>query len=345
VSTRQNLRGGPLACANAHDVFLRDNFATNKEAGLDRPPRMGASASSIDDAEQFVPDPEPRRWSGLRLLCLHGHGSNNDITQMQVHHMLLRERHGVSCDLFRAETETWGPQNSNFELVSEGPFYTWFDHTSQWLSSKLGFGAQSSSLDAALRRVMALVEARGPYDGIYGFSQGGFMAAALCNRSVWQSMFGLEKCPFRFAILACSALDSVLASCEVPIGADGGRAKLKLPVEPGIPSLHLIGESDWHRSASHGMAKHFEDSRTYVHASGHEIPMRLQLDEKLGQLLSEFFGRFSAAGARDWDRAHDLTAHPLSAAMAGTSASSAAGGVTAGGRADADDDARRYDLW
>ena len=73
--------------------------------------------------------------------------------------------------------------------------------------------------------------------------------------------------------------------------------------------------------------------------------MRLQLDEKLGQLLSEFFGRFSAAGARDWDRAHDLTAHPLSAAMAGTSASSAAGGVTAGGRADADDDARRYDLW
>ena len=37
--------------------------------------------------------------SGLRMLCLHGHGSNNDITRMQIDHLQLRELHGVSCDL------------------------------------------------------------------------------------------------------------------------------------------------------------------------------------------------------------------------------------------------------
>lgn len=310
---------------------------------------MGASVSSaIDDPEQFVPDPEPRRWSGLRILCLHGHASNNDITAMQVSHLLLRERHGISCDLFRAETETWGPNNANFELFSDGPFYTWFDHTSQWLSNKVGLGAQSSSLDGALRRVMALVQARGPYDGIYGFSQGGFMAAALCNRSVWHGMFGLDKCPFKFAILACSALDSVLSSCEVPLESGQGLCKLELPVGQDVPSLHLIGESDWHRSASHGMAKHFEDSCTYVHASGHEIPMRLQLDEKLAQLLSEFLGRFSAAGVY-WDRS---AGGALLGAIGGrapgsmtTTMSAVAVQHASGGEKASKEDDRSYSLW
>lgn len=299
--------------------------------------KMGAAASEpIDDESQFVPDPEPRRWSGLRILCLHGHASNNDITEMQVAHLRLRQRHGISCDVFRGETETMFPSNSTFELFSDGPFYTWFDNSvaiKGWLYNKLGRDTQSSSLEAALRRVMALVQARGPYDGIYGFSQGGFMAAALCNRSVWHGMFGLEKCPFRFAILACSALDSVLSSCDVPLQSGEGRSKLALPVGKEVSSLHLVGESDWHRSASHGMAKHFEESRTYVHASGHEIPMRLQLDEKLAQQLREFFEPFSAAGAYD------------SRSVGGVAlAESVTASMPPARSVDAVDD-RTYDLW
>lgn len=217
---------------------------------------------------------------------------------MQVYHLQLRERHGISCDLVSAATESWGPQNSNFEYFSEGPFYTWFDHTTQYVSSNLGLGSSSSSLEAALRRVMAVVKAHGPYDGVYGFSQGGFMAAALCNQSVWHGMFGLAECPFKFAVLACSALESVLTSCEVPLlGTDGPtRTKLTLPIPSNVASLHLVGESDFlHRSASRANAKHFVDSKTYVHASGHEVPMRLMQDEALRTLLHEFFGRFSDA--------------------------------------------------
>ena len=45
---------------------------------------MGATSSTegrADDEIHFEADPHPTRWRGLRLLCLHGHGSNNDITR------------------------------------------------------------------------------------------------------------------------------------------------------------------------------------------------------------------------------------------------------------------------
>lgn len=42
---------------------------------------------------------EPAR---LRLLCLHGYGSNNDITALQLGHLQLEQRLGVACDLIEA---------------------------------------------------------------------------------------------------------------------------------------------------------------------------------------------------------------------------------------------------
>ena len=40
----------------------------------------------LDDGA-FEPDRRRHRPSGLRLLCLHGYGSNNDITHMQITHL------------------------------------------------------------------------------------------------------------------------------------------------------------------------------------------------------------------------------------------------------------------
>jgi len=68
---------------------------------------------------------------------------------------------------------------------------------------------------------------------------------------------------------------------------------LALPVPASdAASLHLIGTRDWWRSESEEHARCFEDSTTYVHAHGHEIPMRLMGDEKLKQELGRFLQRF-----------------------------------------------------
>ena len=157
-----------------------------------------ADASDIRDA--FEPDPVRLRRSGLRILCLHGHGSNNDISHLQVEFLKLREAHGVSCDYLHAATEA-SPQSSIFEHFSSGPFFTWF--AAWWpFSSSYGIGAPGGSLYESLHRIMWVVKEHGPYDGVYGFSQGGFMAAALCNRTIFAGLFGLPSSPFRFAILS-----------------------------------------------------------------------------------------------------------------------------------------------
>ena len=253
--------------------------------------------NEVDDETHFVPDLEPRRASGLRLLCLHGHASNNDITSLQIKHLLLQAEHGISCDLFCAFDETGFPQSRAFDSFSDGPYYTWFNHKSWITSGKFSPGQPGGSLHESLRRLMALIAKCGPYDGVYGFSQGGFMAAALCNRTVWSGMFGLSECPFRFALLANSALDDLMRTCEVA-QSDGSSAKLALPIGRDVASLHLIGQRDHIRDASEGNASHFADAVRYTHDSSHEIPMRLQQDAELQATLASFFSRVSTAPGR-----------------------------------------------
>jgi hypothetical protein len=40
----------------------------------------------------------------LRLLCLHGHGSNTDITQLQIENLRLSALHDTACDFFEVQT-------------------------------------------------------------------------------------------------------------------------------------------------------------------------------------------------------------------------------------------------
>ena len=256
----------------------------------------------LDDGA-FEPDRRRHRPSGLRLLCLHGYGSNNDITHMQITHLQLRELHGVSCDFLHAEEEVMA-QDSVFYDFSEKPFHSWFNYS--WLKTgKNGVGAPGGSLYKSLQRIMSVYAKHGPYDGIYGFSQGGFMAAALCNPTVYNGLFGYEQCPFRFAILACAALSDTLTQVEVaqrppaatdePVDAKAVKAvaPLQLPVASSTcASLHIIGQRDWVKSSSLAHVKHFEDSTSYTHAYGHEMPMKLYEDEKLIAIVRGFLGRF-----------------------------------------------------
>ena len=293
IEARQE--GHPRRCTFA----FKPGLVWVEQLGSDRED-MGAASSreafaldfGMDVADDgFRADPVRSRRSGLRLLCLHGHGANNDITAMQVEHLMLRDVHGVSCDLLQATDET-SPQSSVFIDFSDQPFYTWFNHW--WFTTgKHGVGAKGGSLHKALQRVMAVWQKHGPYDGIYGFSQGGFMAAALCNRAVYHGLFGLAECPFRFAILGCSALAHVLRTVEVVNGDTLARMVLPVPASDAA-SLHIIGQTDWHRSASEDNARLFADSTSYVHGHGHEMPMKLMNDFHLKRMLSQFFARFSA---------------------------------------------------
>jgi len=116
---------------------------------------QGASEEAQHDAssdleQRFSAAPKPGR---LRMLCLHGHRSNNDITKLQVGNIKLEPAHGVSCDFF--EGHIIAPaRDSTLAMFSEGPFKTWIDVNSP-----------NESLERSLRDIMAIVKAHGPYDG------------------------------------------------------------------------------------------------------------------------------------------------------------------------------------
>ena len=118
--------GGSLSSADAASDDERDDERDDE-----------APRTAEDDS--FVRDPSPKRHSGLRLLCLHGHGSNNDITALQLQFLRLRDVHGVSCDCLQATSEV-PPNSLDFWSFSDGPFWSWF---SVWWS---GWQARSATL-------------------------------------------------------------------------------------------------------------------------------------------------------------------------------------------------------
>ena len=237
--------------------------------------------------EAHVPD-RPRR-SRLRLLCLHGHGSNSDITEMQLTSLQLQDVHGVSCDRLEAEL-THAASNATLAQLSERPFRTWFHWTK---SSADSF--TTTNLEESLERIMAAVSKYGPYDGIYGFSQGAFMCSVVCNPAVWRGRFGLDRCPFDFAILANAGLSDSLRSCKVAQArASGGEPEAALELPLTIPSLHLIGALDpYYRSQKSLASDLYTYAHTHVHAEGHELPLKLVQDVQLTEALAGFLKPFA----------------------------------------------------
>ena len=258
---------------------------------------MGALLSVDDDdlavddaAPHFVADARARE-RGLKILCLHGRAANNDITAMQLRSLLLRDVHGLTCDMFQATDETIGGDPALMPFTDQ-PFLSWFNII--WFNNgPMGVGKEGGSLHTSLLRIMRLIEKRGPYDGIYGFSQGGALATLLCSRVVWNGLCGLDACPFKFAMIANSALGaSWLSTCEI---ATLGCPSLPIPASD-VASFHVIGSKDKIRDDSKSISQACDDRVVYHTPVGHELPGTLQLEQQLHYALEQFLDRFVPEG-------------------------------------------------
>jgi len=149
----------------------------------------------VDAARRFVRG-KPVANRRLRVLCLHGHGSTNAITEMQTTHLQLGKLHGVECDFLCAQLEV-GANDAAIGMLSNGPYLSWFS----WTTSEIlgvavgrGPGAAGGTLHDSLCRVLAHVAAHGPYDGVYGFSQGALMATLLSSETVCDTLPAHFRC-------------------------------------------------------------------------------------------------------------------------------------------------------
>ena len=185
----------------------------------------------------------------LKILALHGRGSNNDITSIQLSSLEVPTR--CVADLLSAPHSS-SPQSDVFHMLSNRPFHQW-GHD-----------------EAALKGVLAYIERHGPYDGLYGFSQGAAVVTALSKPGVAEGLG--SKRTWRFVICACG----------VPPPGDG---------TVDLPSLQISGARDPFRSASKALADVYEAPVLLEHAGGHELPLKLRHDARFKDVLDAFFDR------------------------------------------------------
>ena len=118
--------------------------------------------------QQAVLQPDERR---PRLLALHGAGANNEVTRRQLHNLGLGEP-DFEVVYLQAEVTDEGA-NLDLDGLVPGPFYRWIRDEST-----------ASEVVAVLARVLTFIERHGPFDALFGFSQGGTLLAALMQSDV-----------------------------------------------------------------------------------------------------------------------------------------------------------------
>jgi len=188
---------------------------------------------------------------------------------MQVFGLKLKKEHSCECDFLNAPHIARKPY-PGLEQLSKNQFHTW---------GGINFSKDGNAdWEESLEYLATYIKKNGPYDGVYGFSQGVALITAFSSPSIWKDRFGFEKSPWKFAILACGGGSWLIPSNQV--------------TDLDIPSLHIKGKKDSAFKDSTKLEKRWQaDKRhTYTHKRGHEIDMLIvNREPKLGTVLKSFF--------------------------------------------------------
>lgn len=228
-----------------------------------------------------------------RLLALHGRGSNSDVTKLQLSNLgLLNSEYQITYLEGPVVADRPGPGVEGLAGLVSGPWYSWlpehldgpdFQQTDD-LADALGL---------AVEHVLSVLESDGPFDGIYGFSQGGVIAALVNNLLQDDSLRALlerrsnkalapsiqENLPFPSVLIAC-------AGAALPWSALRAKAGLLAtapPLPPRSTVMHLIGMQDEYKrwSESLAVALNAPSAHVFYLDGGHEISQRHRRDAEV----------------------------------------------------------------
>ncbi|CAO3631764.1 unnamed protein product [Cunninghamella echinulata] len=226
----------------------------------------------------------------LKILCLHGMSQNGaifrkktavirkkldkiaDMVYITAPHLSLHPNH-TSEALREAAADKDAPQ----ELK---PFGWWLPKEDEIQPTDDSFVGFKESIEV----VKDILTKEGPFDGIFGFSQGAAFAsmltAALENKSLLPEYFpnDFQHPPFRFAMVAASFIP------DRPIAHRIFSSKIK------TPSIHMIGEKDSLivPEQMETLANAFEDPIFLRHSGGHVVPSNAPSRNEISSFVSKF---------------------------------------------------------
>ncbi|KAJ0407647.1 hypothetical protein P43SY_010188 [Pythium insidiosum] len=200
--------------------------------------------------------------SKLRVLCLHGYRQNGEKLRGRISAFRRTFKSYVEFVCIDAPIEVpyeptteRGEQSDDGESQEDVRQFSWWDYHIDEATGDHTYSKVNESI-AYLEKVY---KEQGPFDGIFGFSQGGMMASLLFQ--LQQTKPNEVPFGFRFGIF-------VSATTPRDSRYDFTQETLK------FPSVHMMGTTDAvvPVERSRQLAERFENPIVFEHSGGHYIP-------------------------------------------------------------------------
>ena len=258
----------------------------------------------------------------MKLIALHGNSSNSSITRLQMENLGLS---GPEYDVIYID----GPISVNkphadIEGLVPGPWYSWFPKNTD--AGELGSRITLDILLSAIQHVLTAMENEAPFNSIFGFSEGAWIASLLCGltrnevlrSSLLERTGGIlpavlhNGIPFRSAIIACAALPVPLSHLRSELGLGASP----IPIHgPEFQSLHLIGRKDEYRYWSEDLALAMNSVGTNVYYlnGGHEVSPYEPDNTEIHSLVRRcLYGEtISVLPNLEWRKSSDLSSYTI----------------------------------
>jgi pimeloyl-ACP methyl ester carboxylesterase len=157
----------------------------------------------------------------MRFLCLHGMGTNSDIYEAQLAPIIAQL--DPSHEFVFVDGLVACEPADGVDSLFPGPFYCYYDKP------------VTRQLEDAYKLLIEVMEEDGPFDGVFGFSQGGALAASFILHH--QANHPHDPDLFRVAVFTCASL---------PFDPNSANPKRQDPYHASIcPRTGSVHVEDW----------------------------------------------------------------------------------------------------
>lgn len=214
---------------------------------------------------------ESRAHEKPRILCLHGFRTSAKILETQIHKW--PESVLEKLDLVYLDAPYPSTGKSGVDGIFDPPFFEWFQGNQDF--------TEYENFEECIAFIEDFMVKSGPFDGLLGFSQGAFLAAALPGMQAKGLV--LTKVPkIKFLILICGAKLGGSKFGAPPLATNAFSSPVK------CPSLHVIGGNDFLKTESIALLDSFVDPIVIHHPKGHTIP---RLDDQSLEIVNNFIDK------------------------------------------------------
>ncbi|NXT18892.1 OVCA2 Esterase, partial [Syrrhaptes paradoxus] len=191
----------------------------------------------------------------LRLLGLHGYRQSESRFRQRTG--ALRKALRGRAELVAVNAPHLVPGSGEDDDGDDPPRGWWFSGPGTFSAGEAA-AAAPAGLEESLAAVAAALAEHGPFDGLFGFSQGAALAAMVCALRAR----GDPRFPVTFAILVAGFVS------RAPAHGHFYREPITLP------TLHVVGDADAVIAAplSRELAQRFVEPVVLSHPGGHFVP-------------------------------------------------------------------------